>query len=394
MKRYLTLILAGLVVLLAAVLAGVLIFVKNQPPQQRSILPQVVQVKPLEPNSAIWGENFPNEWSTLQLTATNNTKTTYGGSEKFSHLLEDPRQVILFAGYPFSKDYNEERGHMNSLTDVRATKRLVLDANDPKVTHATCYSCKSSDNPALWQKYGLDGFDAMLFADMTPNIKNPIGCANCHEAGTMRLVVTNPSLEIALKAQGKDWHTFTRQEMRTVVCGNCHVEYYFVGDHKVLTFPWANGTSIDQIVSYYQANKFSDWTYPGTNTPMLKAQHPEYEMYTAGSTHYLAGVACADCHMPYVRDGAAKFSSHDVHSPLLNPEQACGQCHTDTDYVVGRVKEIQDQVYNTKLSTEDALVDAITAIKTATANPNADAKLLDQARDLHRRSQFMWDFVS
>ena len=394
MKRYITIILAGLVIILAAVLSGVLIFMKNQPPQQRAVLPQIVEIKAMEPDSALWGENFPNQWSTLQKTKDNNTRTTYGGSEKFSHLLEDPRQVILFAGYPFSKDYNDDRGHMNSLIDVQETKRLVLNPDDPKVTHATCYSCKSSNNPALWQKYGLEGFDAMLFTDMTPNMKNPIGCANCHEAGTMRLIVSNPSLENAFKAQGKDWHTFTRQEMRTVVCANCHVEYYFVGDHKVLTFPWDKGTQIDQIVSYYEANKFSDWKYPGTDTPMLKAQHPEYEMFTAGSTHYLAGVACADCHMPYVRDGAAKFSSHDVHSPLLNAEQACGQCHPDTDYAVTRVKEIQDQVYQTKIDTEDALIDAITAIQAATADPKADASLLDQARSLHRKSQFMWDFVS
>ena len=127
---------------------------------------------------------------------------------------------------------------------------------------------------------------------------------------------------------------------------------------------------------------------------MLKAQHPEYEMFTAGSTHYNAGVACADCHMPYVRDGAAKYSSHDVHSPLLNPEQACGQCHTDTEYVVARVNEIQSQVYNTKLATEDALIDSLNAIKLATANPNADAAKLDEARQMHREAQFMWDFVS
>ena len=210
----------------------------------------------------------------------------------------------------------------------------------------------------------------------------------------MRLVVTNPSLENALKAQGKDWHTFTRQEMRTVVCANCHVEYYFAGDKKVLNFPWDKGMQVDQIISYYKDLKFSDWTYPDTNTPMLKAQHPEYETYTAGSTHYMAGVSCADCHMPYVRDGAAKFSSHDVKSPLQTAEQSCGQCHTDVDYAVARVKEIQDQVYNTKLSTEDALVDAITALKAATANPSADKALLDQARQLHRDAAFMWDFVS
>lgn len=394
MKNYVTLILAGIIVLLAAVLTGVLIFVKNQPVQERAILPQIVEVKPLEPDSSIWGQNFPNQWSTLQQTKDNNAKTTYGGSEKFSHLVEDPRQVILFAGYPFSKDYNEDRGHMNSLTDVRATKRLVLTPGDPKETHATCYSCKSSDNPALWQKLGLEGFDTLMFPEMTPNINNPIGCANCHEAGTMRLIVTNPSLEIALKAEGKDWRTLTRQEMRIVVCANCHVEYYFVGDKKVLTFPWADGTRIDQIVGYYNDLNFKDWDYPGTGTPMLKAQHPEYEMYTADSTHYKAGVACADCHMPYVRQGAAKFSSHNVHSPLLNPEQACGQCHTDTDYVVARVNEIQNQVYNTKIGTEDALIDAITALKAAAADPTADADLLDQARQLHRKAQFMWDFVS
>jgi nitrite reductase (cytochrome c-552) len=394
MKRYTTIILAGVVGLLAAILAGVLIFVRNQPPQQRSVLPQIVQVKPLEPDSAIWGENFPNEWSTLQQTQVNNTRTKYGGSEKFSHLLEDPRQIILFAGYSFAKDYNEDRGHMNSLVDVRATKRLNLTPGDPKETHATCYSCKSSDNPALWQKLGLEGFDAMMFPDMTPNIKNPIGCANCHEAGTMRLAVTNPALDIALKSEGKDWRTFSRQEMRTVVCANCHVEYYFVGDKKVLTFPWANGAQIDQIIAYYNQINFSDWTYPGTNTPMLKAQHPEYETYTAGSTHYMAGVSCADCHMPYVRDGASKYSSHDVKSPLLDPIRACGQCHTDTDYVVARVKEIQDQVFNTKIATENALIDAITAIKAASANPNVDQSLFKQALQLHRDAAFMWDFVS
>src|SRR5689334_3320019 len=182
--------------------------------------------------------------------------------------------------------------------------------------------------------------------------------------------------------------------MRTAVCGNCHVEYYFVGDKKVLTFPWAKGTRIENILDYYTENGFKDWEYPDTKTPMLKAQHPEYEMYTADSTHYKAGVACADCHMPYMRDGAAKYSSHDVHSPLLNPEAACGQCHTDTKYVVQRVNEIQDQVFNTKMATENALIDAITALKAATANPNSDQALLDQARQLHRKAQFMWDFVS
>ena len=393
MKRYTTLILVGIIVLLAAVLTGVLVFMKNQPVQERAVAP-IVEIKPMEPDSSKWGINFPNQWNSLQKTATNNIDTTYGGSSKFSWLDRDPRQKILFDGYPFSKEYNDDRGHMNALEDVRNTKRLNLKAGDPKETHATCYSCKSSDNPGLWVDMGMEAYDAMMFSEMTPKINNPIGCANCHEAGTMRLIVTNPALDEALKAQGKDWHDFTRQEMRSVVCANCHVEYYFAGDKKYLTFPWEKGTRIDQIIAYYEEIGFKDWDYPETGTPMLKAQHPDYETFTAGSTHYNAGVACADCHMPYVRDGASKYSMHDVHSPLLNPELACGQCHSDTEAVVRRVNLIQQQVFTTKQSTEDAIIDAITAIKAAAANPNSDQDLLNQARNLHRKAQFMWDFVS
>ncbi|MDP2778068.1 MAG: ammonia-forming cytochrome c nitrite reductase subunit c552 [Anaerolineales bacterium] len=393
MKNYTTLILAGLVIVLAAALVGVLTYVRNQPAEVRTVEP-LVKITPMEPDSSIWGINFPNQYDTLMKTKTNNIDTTYAGSSQFSWLERDPRQVILFAGYGFSKDYNDDRGHANALEDVRATKRLNLNDQDPKHTPATCYSCKSSANPGLWAELGMQAYDAMSFNEMTPNINDSIGCANCHETETMRLIVTNPALEEALERQGKDWTTFTRQEMRTVVCANCHVEYYFKGEGKYLTFPWDNGTKVDEIISYYEEFGFKDWAYPETETPMLKAQHPEYEFFTAGSTHYNAGVSCADCHMPYVRDGASKYSSHDVHSPLLNPEQACGQCHTDTDYVVDRVNIIQKQVAETKIDTEDAIIDAMNAIKTAVAAGNADTALLDEARKLHREAQFMWDFIS
>jgi nitrite reductase (cytochrome c-552) len=147
------------------------------------------------------------------------------------------------------------------------------------------------------------------------------------------------------------------------------------------------GTDVVSIITPQKGT--SIWEYPEALTPMLKAQHPEYEFFTSGSTHFNAGVSCADCHMPYVRDSAAKYSTHDVHSPLLNPEQACGQCHTDSEYVVRRVNLIQEQVASTKQNTEDAIVDTITAIKLAAANPNADQELLNQARNLHRKAQFM-----
>jgi nitrite reductase (cytochrome c-552) len=388
MKKYaITIILSGIILLLGAILAGVLIYMKNQPAKPRTFQP-VTTVQPLEPDSSVWGKNFPNEYSSLLKTADNKTPTMYGGSNLISYLTEDPRLVILFAGFSFSKDYNTPRGHQNTLIDVRATKRVGA------TTHATCYSCKSSDNPALWAQMGMEAYDAMIFSDLTPSINNPIGCSNCHEAGSMRLVVSNPAVESALKDQGIDWTTYTRQQMRSLVCANCHVTYFFAGDSKLLTVPWANGMLVEDIIKYEDDLSFSDWVYPGTGTPIIKSRHPDYELYTADSTHFKAGVSCADCHMPYSRDGAMKFSSHDIKSPLLDPQPACGQCHTDVTAVLARVAVIQDTVYTAKLATEDALIDAITALKAATANPKSDQVLLEEARTLHRHAQYMWDFIS
>jgi nitrite reductase (cytochrome c-552) len=388
MKRIpLTFVLTGVIVLLAAGLIGTLLFVASQPAPTRGVAP-LVTVAEQEPDSEIWGQNFPNQHTTLQQTGTNRVKTAYGGSDPYSKLEDDPRLVTLFAGYGFSIDYNEERGHLNSLEDVRATGRI----ND--TTPGTCYSCKSAANPRLWSEMGMAAYDATKFSALGEHIDEPIGCANCHEANTMRLIVTNPALDAALEAQGRDWRTFTRQEMRSVVCANCHVEYYFQGDGKLLVFPWSNGTRIEDISSYYADLAFKDWDHKLAGTATIKMQHPEYEFFTAGSTHFEAGVACADCHMPYTRDGAAKYSTHNVQSPLLNAERACGACHTDVTYVTQRVGVIQGQVRATMDLTEDALVAAIDLIAAAAAEPGVDAALLAEARNHHREAQLRWDFIA
>ena len=334
------------------------------------------------------GAQLPQRIFTYLQTTSNNSRTAHGGSEIYSKLEADPRLVQLFAGYTLSKDYNEERGHANSLTDVRATQRVN------EKTPATCYSCKSSDNPRLWSDLGMAEFDKTPFATLGERITNPIGCADCHEANSMKLIVSNPALEAALEAQGNDWRTFTRQEMRTVVCGNCHVEYYFRGDAKLLTFPWAGGTSIESIAAYYQGIEFSDWTHADSQAPMIKMQHPEFEMFTAGSTHYAAGVACADCYMPYTHASAAKYSTHNVRSPLLNASVACGACHPEVEYATARVAAIQAQTRATLDAAEEALIAAIQAIHAAAAQPSVQVARLEQARRLHREAQLRWDFVA
>jgi nitrite reductase (cytochrome c-552) len=382
MKRSLALfIVIGLMVILAAAL----VYQRGEAGMTRGGPP--TDIADMEPDSAVWGTYFPNQYATLLQTELNNTRTEYGGSYPFSHLEDDPRLLTLFAGYGFSIEYNDDRGHWNALTDVREIDRVTA------TTPGTCYSCKSSNNPSLWDEMGMAAYDATLFSDLGVSIDHPIGCANCHDATTMRLIVTNPAFEAALQAQGLDWRTFTRQEMRTAVCGNCHVEYYFAGTGKYLTFPWANGRNIDDIATYYKEIGFTDWTHPESGTAMIKMQHPEFETYTNNSVHYLAGVACADCHMPYVTGGAMKYSTHDVKSPLLDPEPACGACHKDVERVVERVGIIQDRVNATLLATEDALVDCINAIEAATLS-GGDPTLLAEARNLHREAQLRWDFVA
>lgn len=386
-SKMIPIVLSVIIIILAAAVVLLLIFMYNQPVETRGV-PALIEISAMEPDSEEWGVNFPNQYSTLLLTRDNNTPTTYGGSEPVQKLEVDPRLVTLFAGYGFSIDYKEDRGHMNALTDVRETARVN------ETTPGTCYSCKSSSNPMLWAEMGMAEYDKTLFSELGARIEEPIGCANCHEAETMRLIVTNPALEEALEAQGKDWTTFTRQEMRSVVCANCHVEYYFKGDGKYLTFPWAGGTSIEAIEEYYDNYDFTDWVHADSGSEMIKMQHPDYELYTANSTHFNAGVACADCHMPYTRDGSVKFSTHDVHSPLLSPANSCGACHTDVDYVTGRVAIIQDQVAATMYATEDAIIAAIDAIQQADSNNRSDKALIEEARALHRSAQLRWDFIA
>jgi len=285
-------ILSVTIAILVVAVIGLLWFIQSQPDPIRGI-PPLTDISPTEPDSSVWGVNFPNQYSTFLLTAENNTGTAFAGSQPFQKLEWDPRLVTLWVNYGFSKDYREDRGHMHSITDVEETLRTT------DTSPGTCYSCKSSNNIELWKEMGAAKFASTPFGVLGKQITEPIGCVNCHDSSSMRLVVTNPALENALEEQGKDWRTFSRQEMRSLVCANCHVEYYFAGEGNLLTFPWDNGTKIEEIAAYYQEIEFTDWVHAESGANMIKMQHPDYELFTADSTHYKAGVACADCHMPY-----------------------------------------------------------------------------------------------
>ena len=184
----------------------------------------------------------------------------------------------------------------------------------------------------------------------------------------------------------------TRQEMRGFVCGQCHVEYYFKGPEKRLTYPWAKGLKVDQIYEYYREVGFTDWTHAETGAPALKAQHPEFEMWNQG-IHARSGVTCADCHMPYMREGAQKISDHHVRSPLLNINRACQTCHKwSEDELRGRVETIQERTVALRNRAMDALVALIADIKAAKA-AGATGPPVTAALEFQRHGQFYVDFV-
>src|SRR3989338_2807084 len=153
--------------------------------------------------------------------------------------------------------------------------------------------------------------------------------------------------------------------MRTFVCGQCHVEYYFKGKEKLLTYPWQKGLKVEQIEAYYDETEFSDWTHKETGARVLKAQHPEFELWTQG-IHARSGVACADCHMPYKRDGALKITDRHIRSPLLNVRRAGLQGHHFSEEEMrGRVEAIQERTTALLDREEDALVALLDALVTA-----------------------------
>jgi nitrite reductase (cytochrome c-552) len=350
---------------------------------------------------AEWGKNFPREFDGYKRTV-DIQRTRYGGSEAFSRLASDPRLPRIFAGYPFSLDYREERGHAYSLKDQDETERVKQRSQT-----GACLHCHASIIPAYRKLGGGDvmkGFALlcpMPFAEARKLVTHPVACLDCHDPKTMAIRVTRPGFLNGIKAYKKsqgvdnyDPNTMaTRQEMRSFVCGQCHVEYYFAKDTKLVTYPWAKGLKVDDIEAYYDEIKFSDWKHAETGAAVLKAQHPEFEMWSQG-IHARSGVACADCHMPYMRQGALKISDHHVRSPLLNIERACLTCHPfPAAEMKLRAETIQDLNAKLLARAEDALLGLYDEVKAAKAAGVSEDQLAE-ALALQRKAQFRADFVN
>jgi len=382
-------VLAGMLAIAVIVLHLLVISIMERRWEAQRPMLAVSPVQPLEPDSAAWGVNYPRQYESYLRTRMTGDVTKFGGSGQRDYLELYPAQVLLFAGYAFSKGYYEPRGHAYSIEDVTTTPRLARPFQP-----ATCWTCKSSDVPRVMNDMGKADFYAANFHELTGAMENPIGCADCHDAETMRLRISRPALAEAFAAQGKDIATATHQEMRSLVCAQCHVEYYFAPEPKnYLTLPQREGVSVEDMIAYYDKIAFADYVHPVSRTPIIKSQHPDYELYTKG-IHAYRNVACADCHMPYRTEGGAKFTDHHVQSPLLNIANSCAVCHRwEEAEIRQRVEAIQTTVAQTMGAAENALVLAHFDVAAA-MQAGAGQDELAPLRQTLRHAQFRWDYVS
>jgi nitrite reductase (cytochrome c-552) len=306
--------------------------------------------------------------------------------------------VILWAGYAFSKDNYTPRGHYYAITDIRSTLRTgVPKGLDDGPQPNTCWTCKSPDVPRLMEKMGAKEFYKGKWVSKGHEIINFIGCADCHDPKTMDLRITRPALIEAFQLMGKDISKATNQEMRSLVCAQCHVEYYFdkkrsdAIDIAYLTFPWKLGLTADSALKYYNSIGFTDFPHQLSKAPVLKAQHPDYELYLTG-IHSDRGVACADCHMPYIKEGGQKFTSHKITSPLSNISGTCQVCHRESEETLKEnVYERQEKVKEIRDKAEIELVKAHVEAKTAW-DAGASEKDMESALQHIRNGQWFWDY--
>lgn len=406
-------------ILLTAVVGSVVSFllinIYERKSESKNTFFKVVEITDMEDDPAVWGKNFPHQYDSY-LRTVDQQRTRYGGSEAVprvpdkadprsvvsqSRLEEDPQLKRMWAGYAFSHDFREERGHAYMLIDQEYTKRQEY-VSQP----GACINCHASTYVPMMKLgegdlyKGFHALNKMPYLEARSHVKHPVSCIDCHNPKTMELRVTKPAFMEGIKAYKKTTgvHDYnvnkdaTKQEMRTFVCAQCHVEYYFKGKEKTLTYPWDKGIKGDQIVEYYRENGHIDWKHAETGAPALKAQHPEFELFSQG-THAKAGVSCTDCHMPYERVGAMKITNHHVRSPMLNVNKSCQTCHhAPEEELKERVHTIQSRHLEMRKKAMDALMVFMDNIKEAQAK-KLDQKKIDKALIAQREAQFLIDFI-
>ncbi len=431
LKRWPYVAIIGIVAVGTALVTGLLVNIFERKTEALNPYVRLVEVGEDDTDPQKWGTNWPREYDSYKKTAIA-TRTRFGGhggSEAMptEKIERDPWLKRMFLGYAFSIDYRDRRGHAYMLEDQEKTLRQT------KPQTGSCLHCHASIMP-LYRKLGNGDADrGMLesykysYKDMNQMLHDaghahPVSCVDCHDPKNMQLRVTRPAFINGIQALAassapvphlpsvEQWRKgdrknnydpnsdASRTEMRALVCAQCHVEYY-CSSQQPLTFPWGDGLKVENIETFWNNTKFPngdqffDYVHKESGAKVLKAQHPEFELWSQG-IHARSGVACADCHMPYMRDGATKVSDHWVRSPLLNISRACQTCHKfSEEEIKERVEAIQERNYQLLQRAAKALMDQLDAIQAAMKEGATDAQLA-KTRDLQRMAQWRLDFIA
>jgi nitrite reductase (cytochrome c-552) len=421
-----------IVVAVAAVaVAALLSNVAERKAEAKNRYVRVVEVTEDTTDPAVWGENWPKQYDSYKRTALA-TRTRFGGHGGSEALPEekierDPWLKRMFLGYAFSIDYRDRRGHAYMLTDQENTERLT------KPQSGSCMHCHASIMPvyrALGDGDALAGMNKtykMSYQELDTLVHemghaHPVSCVDCHDPDTMALRVTRPAFIVGIQKLAESdapvpaipsidiWRNGPRSEpynpnvdgsrgeMRSFACGQCHVEYY-CSSAMPLTFPWGNGLAMENLEQEWDETKFPDgkrffdYKHKETGAEILKAQHPEFELWSQG-IHARSGVSCADCHMPYQRDGASKVSDHWVRSPLLNINRACQVCHHIPEAEIrARVDSIQQKNFDLLQRGGAALMDLLDAVLAA-KEAGATDEQLKPALEFQRKAQWRLDYIA
>lgn len=367
----------GAVVVSLAVGAGAGLFLGNNKPLEPTKITPITEDKYNDPSA--WGENYPAQYASF---LKNNQDT-----EKVSHFIDMPYLKDMYEGTGYAAEYNHPRGHAFMLEDLR-----TVDPKRWQAKQAACNTCKSSQIPGLMETYG-DSYYGMNFHEINDKLEVGVSCLSCHDPETMALKITQKPLIEAFARKGIDVNKASRQEKRSLVCAQCHVSYYFASEPKnKVIFPWDEGVTAKENIAYYDKINFTEWTHPTSGSPLIKPRHAEYELFK-GSVHESAGVSCADCHMPYVKEGNQKISMHHVGSPLDTIEQSCRTCHRESaDWLKDRVHKIQKETKAQMDRGGQVVQETIKTLGVALKTPNVDKKMLEEAQKLHRQGQYYLDY--
>ena len=232
---------------------------------------------------------------------------------------------------------------------------------------------------------------------MQQQIAEGISCYNCHANTPGEIVITHTYW---IDAVGEDFDSI---DAANLACGQCHNEYYFDPVTKATKIAHNSLASMapDAILAFFNDGSnfsdgqvFADYTNPRTGVQQIKVQHPEFETFLGEGSQHRGSYTCADCHMPdAVNAAGVSYRSHELTSPLDNPEliaNECSKCHVD---LVAEVRAVQEAAERRTYTVGYELEFLTELLAQAVESGEYTEAELDAVRAVARDAQFYWDFV-